>query len=228
MHVIKDNPDLLSTEIIEQAKRFPAGVFSDAMAGMGTMSYKIKPVAGGMKIVGTAITVNLKSGSNFMLHTAIALAGKGYVLVASGKGNQSVALIGDLMTRAAKKQAIEGFVIDGLVRDVADLRELKLPIFCTGAIPAGPDREGAGEINLPIACGGITVNPGDLIVGDDDGVVAVPRGKISEVLSAAKKKELAEEQRIQEIANNVIVPEWLKKKLQELNLAPQLTKDTAK
>lgn len=224
MHVIQNNPDLLTPDIIEQAKRLSTGVISDAMSGIGTMSYKIKPVASGMKVVGTAITVNLKSGSNFMLHTAIALAGKGYVLVASGKGNQSVALVGGLMTRAAKRQGVEGFVIDGLARDVAELRELGLPIFCSGTVPAGPEREGAGDINLPIACGRVNVSPGDLIVGDDDGVVVVPRSKINEVLAAAKKKELSEAQRMQEISDNVIVPEWLKKKLQELSLAPHLTK----
>lgn len=221
MYTINDNPEVLAPDIIEQVKQFPTGVISDVMSGNGTMGYRIKPVANGMKVAGTAITVNGRAGSNFMIHTAVALAGKGYVLVVNGKGNQSVALLGDLITRAAKQQGIEGFVIDGLVRDVADLRDIGLPVFSIGAVPAAPDREEGGELNVPIACGGVHVNPGDLVIGDDDGVVVVPRSRVSEVLEAAEKKKLSEEQRIEEIANDVIVPEWLRKKLQERNLLPK-------
>src|SRR5699024_10279636 len=113
--------------------------------------------------------VDLRPGDNLFLHQAIYLGSKGYVLVVDGKGHTKNAYLGDLMANTAKAMGIEGVVIDGLVRDKDELKELNFPIFSKGFIPNGPFKDGPGEVNNTISCGGTTVNPGDLIVGDING-----------------------------------------------------------
>lgn len=216
--VIRKNPELLPEDWVRRAKRLTTGLLSDAMGCFGAMHYQIKPVAIGMKMAGTAMTVNLRAADNLMLHKAVGLSGKGYVLVADAKGNTTNASWGDLMTRAAIKMQVEGTVVDGVVRDLADLRELGYPVFALGVIPTGVNREGPGEINVPVSCGGLAVTPGDLVVGDDDGVVVVPRDRIEAVLKAAEAKAAGEGQRIQEICEGKIEPAWLTAKMKELGL----------
>lgn len=206
---INPPPALLPAETVEEVKHLSASLLSDAMAGLGVMNYRIKPVAPGMKLAGTAFTVDIKAGKGLAVIAAVALAGKGYVLVISGKGDLAKAVFGSLMARTAMKSGINGVVLDGLVRDVAELQELGLPVFALGAIPAAAAKEGPGEINGSVSCGEMIVNPGDLIVGDHDGVVVVPRDKIGSVLAAAQAKVTAEVIRIQDIENGLLMPEWL-------------------
>lgn len=215
---IDDNPELIPEQWVVRAKKLTTGLLSDAMGCFGAMDFRIKPVGAGMKLAGTAMTVNLRAADNLMLHKAVGLCGKGYVLVADAKSNISNACWGDLMTRAALRMRIEGTVVDGVVRDLADLRELGYPVFALGAIPAGVNREGPGEINVPISCGGVFVDPGDLIVGDEDGVVVVPRQKIEAVLQVAEAKASAEKRRIQEILEGKIEADWLIAKSKQLGL----------
>ena len=217
--LIGEKPELAPEEWVERAKQLTTGLLSDAMGCFGAMDYRIKPIAAGMKLAGTAMTVNLRAADNLMLHKAIGQCGKGYVLVADAKGNTSNACWGDLMTRAAIRMQIEGAVVDGVVRDLADLRQLGYPVFALGVVPAGVNREGPGEINVPISCGGVAVNPGDLILGDEDGVVVVPRQKIEAVLQAAEAKAAGEESRIREIGEGKIEADWLIAKSKQLGLS---------
>ncbi|MEK5522066.1 S-adenosylmethionine--2-demethylmenaquinone methyltransferase [Heyndrickxia sporothermodurans] len=218
---------LLSQEIIARAKKLNTTLISDALGCTGSMDYKVKPVSSGMKVVGTALTVDMRAGDNLFLHQGIYCGGEGYVLVADGKGHTENAYLGELMAGAAKALGLEGIVIDGLVRDKEMLSEIGLPIFSKGFIPNGPFKDGPGAINIPISCAGVTVNPGDLIVGDDDGVVVVPKDKIENVLIKAEAKLKYEEKRLQIIAsyeerrkqgntdNINIAPEWLAEKMRE-------------
>ena len=220
---------LLSNEVILRAKKLNSTLISDAQGCTGSMDYKVKPVSWGMKVVGTALTVDLRAGDNLFLHQGIYCGGEGYVLVADGKGHTENAYLGELMAGAAKAIGLEGIVIDGLVRDKEMLNEIGLPIFAKGFIPNGPFKDGPGAINIPISCAGVTVFPGDLIVGDDDGVVVVPNEKIESVLVKAEAKLQYEEKRMQTIANfeenrkqgktdkNSIAPEWLAKKIKEFD-----------
>jgi len=210
--IINPNPEILPADVVKEFGKLTTCLISDAMLGLGVMDCRIKPIAPGMAFAGTAMTVNLRSGSNQMLQLAIGLANKGHVLVVSGKDTTRAAL-GDLMTQAAHKQGICGIVLEGLVRDLDDLRKIGMPIFALGAVPSAVDREGPGECNGPIACCGVNVNPGDLIVGDSDGVVVVPQEKIDEVLAAAKAKADAEKIRQQEIIEGKIIPDWLRKRM---------------
>ncbi|WP_246079410.1 RraA family protein [Paenibacillus piri] len=208
----------MSEDIIERAKRLNTTLLSDVMGCTGAMDYEIKPVASGMKVFGTAMTVSLRPGDNLFLHKAISMGQKGYVLVADGKGHVANAYLGELMAEAAKTLGLEGIVIDGAARDRQALCELNLPIFCKGFIPNGPHKDGPGTLNTPVSCGGVSVQPGDLVVGDDDGVVVVPRGIIEEVFSLAEKKADYEEQRKQAIRSGNVEPAWLKTKMELFGL----------
>lgn len=206
-------PLLLSSEMIEEFSQLSTTLISDAMAGTGVMDYKIKSIKPGVKLAGTAFTVDTKEGSALAVIAAVALAQQGHILVISGKGEASNAVIGDMLVKTALKSGISGIVVDGLVRDVSVLRDMDMPLFAIGAVPSAAKKNGHGELNSPIVCGGISVKPGDLIVGDDDGVVVVPSHAMYDVLLAAKAKLASEEQRIQDIDNGLLVPEWLKKLL---------------
>ncbi|GAF14209.1 dimethylmenaquinone methyltransferase family protein [Bacillus sp. JCM 19046] len=175
-------------------------------------------------MIGAAVTVSMKPGDNLFLHEAIYGGAPGYVLIADGKGHTKNAYMGELMAAAAEALGLEGIVIDGLVRDRSDLQALSLPIYAKGFVPNGPYKEGPGNINIPVSCGGVTVQPGDLVVGDDDGVTIVPRMEIEEVFQRAEKKQAYEQQRLQEIAafkkereaggkSLTIEPSWLKDKI---------------
>ena len=210
MIVINPCAALIPDSLIQRAKGLSTTVLADAMGGAGVMDYRIKPIAPGTKLVGTAITVNIRPGDNLALHKAISYS-KGYVLIADHKMETTSAPWGDLMTRASLAVGAIGVVISGLVRDVNDLKKLDFPIFAMGTIPNATAKSGPGEINVPISCGGVAVNPGDLIFGDDDGVVVVKPEILETVLDTAEKKMKQEEKRIKEIEEGIIEPEWLRK-----------------
>ncbi|CAH0249738.1 4-hydroxy-4-methyl-2-oxoglutarate aldolase/4-carboxy-4-hydroxy-2-oxoadipate aldolase [Peribacillus sp. Bi96] len=223
MNELNSIPALLPVEIIERAKALNTTLIADAMDCNGVMDYKIKPVASGMKVVATAMTVNMRAGDNLILHQAIYSGREGYVLVADGKDHKANAYLGELMAGAANAVGLDGIVIDGLVRDKEALCELGLPVFAKGFTPSGPFKDGPGECNTTISCGGVTVHPGDLIIGDEDGVVVVSLDKIEEVFTKAEKKLVYEQKRLEEIAEyrrkrkqgdqeGSIEPSWLKSK----------------
>jgi 4-hydroxy-4-methyl-2-oxoglutarate aldolase len=208
--------DILPEETIKELKSLSTGLLSDAMSGLGAMNYRIKPIDSNMKFVGTAFTVNLKNGTGPAVMAAVALAGQGYVIVINSNGNSSNAVFGSLIAKTAIKRGIEGVVLDGLVRDTAELKELGLPVFSLGAIPCAAEKEGPIEINVPVSCGGIAVIPGDIVVGDEDGVVVVPRNKVDAVIAAAKAKLNLEIKRMQDIENGLLMPSWLEEKIGEI------------
>ncbi len=216
---INENPPLISSLYIERAKLLSSSVISDAMNGFGTMDYKIKPMGITKRIIGTALTVNLRPGDNLMLHKAIYLASAGYVLVADGKEDMRSAGWGDMMTRSSMERGIEGVVLDGVVRDIADLNALDFPVFAKGAIPSGINKNGPGEINTTISCCGVHVNPGDLIVGDEDGVVVIPSDDIEAILLAAEAKLEKDNERVVAITKRGNPePTWISDKLRALEL----------
>jgi regulator of RNase E activity RraA len=207
------NPSLLSNSIIERANRLNSTVLSDAMGCTGAMEFTIKPVSPKMKVVGTALTVDMRPGDNLFLHQAIVNGDQGYVIVADGKGHTGNAFLGELMAEGAKVRGLEGIIIDGAVRDYEALLELDFPIFAKGYSPNGPHKDGPGQLNMPISCGGVSVQPGDLVVGDVDGVVVVTNDRIEDVLLAAERKLEYENKRKIEIRNGYVEPSWLKSKI---------------
>ena len=137
------------------------------------MDSRVQSLAQRMELVGSALTVRVPPTDNLIIHKALTLIKPGDVLVIEGGGNHSWALLGWLMVSTARKLGIAGIVADGCVRDAQEIRKSGFPVFAAGLSPNGPFKEGPGEINYPISCGGQIVRPGDIIVADDDGVVVM-------------------------------------------------------
>jgi regulator of RNase E activity RraA len=152
----------------------------------------------------------VRAGDNLMIHAAISMAKPGDILVIDGKGDRTCALMGSIMINACKKLGLGGVVIDAAIRDSEELREMGFPVYAVGTNPNGPTKFVPGRINWPISCGGIAVNPGDLVVGDADGVVVVEREKAASLLELAAHKVADERARIADIqAGKNLRPKWL-------------------
>lgn len=163
----------------------PAAVASDCLGRSGAMAGAISPLAPSMRITAQARTVQVMAADNSALHAAIGLCEAGEVLVCDAHSFIDSAIFGGLMCRSAVDAGLAGLVIDGAVRDSAEIVEAGFPVFSRGVVPAGPHKGFGGEIDGVIACGGVAVAPGDLIIGDADGVVVVPFAKIEATLEAA-------------------------------------------
>lgn len=167
----------------------PTAGFSDAMGKMQTMDAAIKSVVPGAYVMGPAFTVNCYPGAIITCHKALGEAPAGCVLVVNGDGDANGALWGELTSMEAMKRGILGIVVDGAVRDVAKIRELKFPVFARYITPRVGSNKTVGTTRETISCGKVTVHDGDWIVGDDDGVVVVPKDKVDEIIKAVEKIE---------------------------------------
>jgi len=182
-------------DIVNQFRNFSVSTIHEAVGKnvQSVMDPGIKPVAPDMKLVGTAVTVQCYPGDNVTVHRAMALAEPGDVIVVDGGGVVGV-MFGAQMAYQARRQGIAGVVVDGSVRDVAEIRRMNFPCFARLVSPQGSAKENPGSINIPIKCGGVVVRPGDIIVGDDDGVVVVKPENAVEVLEKAAQREKREEE----------------------------------
>jgi 4-hydroxy-4-methyl-2-oxoglutarate aldolase len=177
----------------------PTGVIGDCMGRCNGMAAAIKPAWPGAKILGPALTVRTFPADNLMIHKAVTLAKPGDVLVVNAGGYADYAVFGDLLGLSCKVHGIAGVVIDGATRDAEGLQAIGFPVFSRSVLPAGPFKDSPGAINVPVSCGGVPVHPGDIIVGDADGVMVVPQQHASDVLArsrAAVAKEQAMRDRI--------------------------------
>jgi len=171
---------------------------ADAMGRFRFMDPGMKSRTG-LPICGVAVTVNARPGDNLMVHKALDVAEPGDVIVVTTNGNTTTAVFGELMGHTAKGAKLGGIVVDGAIRDVDGLRALEFPAFSRSVTPGACDKDGPGEINVPISCGNTVVMPGDIVLGDEDGVVAVPRDDAAEVLVLVRALEERERKRISEI-----------------------------
>ncbi len=191
-----------SKELVEQFKGLPVPNIGDEMNRICCVDARIKQVnSRPIPLLGTAFTVKARAGDNLMLHAAIDMAQPGDVIVADGQGELVNSLIGELMMLWSERRGLAGMVVDGAVRDIQTLREMNFPVFAAGVQPNGPYKEGPGEINVPVVCGGITVYPGDIIVGDPDGVVVIKPKDAPALLERAKAKHKQEDATRAAIAN---------------------------
>ncbi|MDF2524573.1 MAG: proA 4 [Clostridiales bacterium] len=220
-------PELIPQELIDRASKLSPAQLCDGMKSLGIMregcmDADLMPIDESKIMIGTACTVDTQDGDNFPIHVAIYQGQPGYVLVVAGKGYAESAYMGDLMGSAADAIGLNGIIIDGCVRDRIGLKNLNIPIYAKGFMQRGPAKKGPGEINTAVTCGGIKVEPGDLVFGDYDGVTVVPRSRIEEVLTEAEKKAAYERKRVEAIANYI----KLKDEGKELtNLAPAWVTD---
>ncbi|HEY1395271.1 RraA family protein [Roseateles sp.] len=197
-------------DIVKQLSEFPSSILADVAGRRGALHGRIQPLAPSMRCAGTAVTVEVRPGDNLMIHAAMAIAQPGDIIVVDGKGDLSSALMGEIMSQQCVALGVAAVVIDGAVRDSEAIRALGFPMFAAGLNPNGPTKSISGRLNHPISIGGVTVHPGDLIVGDADGVTVVERDKAASLIPLAHEKVKAETQRIAGIRNReALRPAWL-------------------
>jgi 4-hydroxy-4-methyl-2-oxoglutarate aldolase len=199
-----------SPDLVARAAQYPSSILADVAGRRGALSSRIAPLAPTMRLAGPALTVEVRPGDNLMIHAAMAIARPGDVLVIDGKGDESCALMGEIMVSQCMAIGIAGIIVYGAVRDTEAIRALGFPMYAIGANPNGPTKLVPGRINWPVSVGGVTVQPGDLVVADADGVVVVEPGKVPAVLDAAKQKLADETARIEGIRSGAqLRPAWL-------------------
>lgn len=206
--IIKDFPRV-DADVVRRAAQLQPAILADVAGRRGALHGRIRPLDPGMKLSGPAFTVEVRPGDNLMIHAAISLAKPGDVLVIDGKGDLSAALMGTIMMNACRQLGLAGVVIDGAARDTTEIIEMGYPVFAAGANPNGPTKNVPGRIGHPVSVGGVTVNAGDFIIGDADGLVVVEREKIEGLLPAAEKKVRDEAARIAAIQAGDTEAKWL-------------------
>lgn len=204
-------------EVMMQFKTIPASNTGDVMGRNAAMNLRIKLVSSpkDQMMVGPALTVKARGGDNLALHAALNIAQEGDVLVVSNEGDNTRALMGEIMMaylRHTKKVA--GIVLDGPIRDIDEIGKWDFPVYATGTTPGGPYKEGPGEVNVPIACGEVSVNPGDIILADPDGVIVIPRKDAPQILEDAKKFQAADESKLVAATNGTANRAWVDKALE--------------
>jgi 4-hydroxy-4-methyl-2-oxoglutarate aldolase len=219
--IINSKIERPAKELIAEFEAFSTSIISDSMGRMNAMRAGIKPISEVEHVIaGPAVTVQCVVGDNLMIHQAIYIAQPGDVLVIDARGHKDTSVWGAIMTKASMLRGIKAVVIDGTARDLKECREMGLPIFCLGAVPAGSQKNWGGNINVVIHCGGVPVSPGDIIVGDNDGVVVVPAGMARDVLERAKERARVEEEWRKGLESGKTTLEviGLDKKLKELGI----------
>jgi 4-hydroxy-4-methyl-2-oxoglutarate aldolase len=182
-------------KLLESLRSQATATLYEVNGKKGALAFAIKPLYPGMKVCGPAFTVFAPPGDNLMLHYALSVARSGDVLVVDAMGFTEMAAFGDIMATAAQARGVAGLVIDGCVRDAEVLRAMNFPVFARGANMRGPAKALPGKVAAPIVCGGVPIEPGDIVVGDDDGVLVVARGEAADVLARAKAREADEEEK---------------------------------
>ena len=180
-------------DLIKQLSQFSAATVHEALGKYGNLPSAIKPISSTMKVCGPAYTVKTMPGDNILLHRAYAYAKPGDVIIANCSGFYEAGYWGDLMSLGAKTKGINGLVIDGCVRDADDIEAMGFPVFSRGLCILGTSNHGDGFLNEPIVIGDVLINPGDIIIGDRDGVVVVPQNRITEAIEKSAAREAKEE-----------------------------------
>lgn len=206
----------IPANMVAKFATLPVANVSDAMNRMAAGGASLRPMHGGGVLAGPAVTVKARPGDNLMLHKAIDIAEPGDVVVVDAGGDLTNALIGELMTAHAEYRGLAGIVIYGAIRDAGAIREGKFPIFAAGISHRGPYKDGPGEVNVPIAIEGMVIMPGDLVLGDDDGLVCVAIDDAETVYAAASAKHAAETAQMDKIRRGENPRAWVDETLRRL------------
>ncbi|WP_019938291.1 RraA family protein [Bordetella sp. FB-8] len=194
---------------VARFKDIPVANISDCMSRMSAGGPRLRPMHAGDKLTGAALTVKTRPGDNLLVHKALSMAAPGDVIVVDAGGDLTNAIIGELMAAMAIKRQIAGFVINGAIRDAGAIQLGHLPVYAAGVTHRGPYKDGPGEINVPISLDGMIVHPGDLICGDEDGVVCVPVDQAQILYQLAKAKHDAEQGMMTAIAQGRDDRSWV-------------------
>ncbi|WP_433741419.1 RraA family protein [Pseudomonas putida] len=199
----------VSAEWVARYRELPVANVSDSMNRMTAGGSRLRPMHREGVLAGPAVTVKARPGDNLMLHYAIDIAEPGDVIVVDAGGDLTNALIGEMMVSYAVKRGVAGIVINGAIRDAANIGGGDFPLFAAGVSHRGPYKDGPGEINVPIAIDGMVIEPGDLVIGDDDGLLCVPFDHVAEVHDRATAKYTAEQKQMELIAQGKNDRSWV-------------------
>ena len=191
----------------------PVANIADNMNRMSCIDARIRPL-NEAPLLGTAFTVRTRPGDNLLMHKAIDMAEPGDVIVVDAQGETANAITGELMISWLLHRGTAGLIVDGAVRDLSAIKAMDFPVYAAGISPKGPYKDGPGEINVPVNCGGVVVNPGDILVGDQDGVVVISPQDAAEILERAKETVAKEQDVMQAIQDGTWDRAWVDKILQ--------------
>jgi regulator of RNase E activity RraA len=203
---------------VAKFRSLPVANVSDVMFRMTAGGPRLRPMHAGGVLAGPALTVKTRPGDNLMVHAALNRAEPGDVLVVDAGGDLTNSIVGELMLGYAEKIGMAGVVIYGSIRDSGEIRKGSFPVFACGVTHRGPYKDGPGEINVRIALDGMVIEPGDLIIGDDDGLLCVPFDQVEEVYAAAAAKHKAEEKTIAETRAGTVDRSWVEDALKRLKV----------
>ncbi len=213
---ILNRNQVASKELVDAFARLPVANVSDSMSRMTAAGPTLRPMHASGNLAGVALTVKARPGDNLMLHKAIDMAVPGDVIVVDGGGDLSNALMGELMLAYAVRKGVNGFVLNAAIRDLDAFIKTNLPTFAAGVSHRGPYKDGPGEINVPVSIGGMVIHPGDIVIGDSDGVHCVPLADAEEVLKKTQAKSDAEINQMKAIAEGTNDRAWVDAALKRL------------
>jgi RraA family protein len=207
--------------LVERFRRLPVANISDCMMRIVAGGPRLRPMHSGTPMAGVALTVKTRPGDNLFVHKALDLAKPGDVIVVDAGGDLTNAIIGELMSGYAASRKIAGIVINGAIRDADILRQSDFPVYAAGVTHRGPYKDGPGQINVPVSLDGMVVRPGDIVLGDGDGVLCIPLEDAERICAAATDKHAAEEQTIAAIAAGKLDTSWVDAALKRLGYASE-------
>lgn len=194
-----------------QFAEIPVANVSDSMSRMFGAPPALRPMHDGSPLIGAALTVRTRPGDNLMVHKALDMAGHGDVVVVDA--DLTNAIIGELMAAHAEQRGLAGIIIYGAIRDSANIARGRFPVYANGVTHRGPYKDGPGEMNVPLSLGSLVIEPGDLVLGDADGVACVPYELINLVLKSARAKQIAEDKQMSAIRNGTVDRAWVDQEL---------------
>lgn len=202
-------------EVMEGFKTIPASNIADCMGRHNALLPEIRLMTPPRQwnMVGAALTVKVCYGDNLLLHKALDMAGPGDVIVVANEGGRNRSLMGEIMYRQAERTGVSGIVIDGPIRDSLEISKGSVPLYATGSTPGGPYKEGPGEINVPVSCGSVMVAPGDIVVGDPDGVIVIPRRDGKRLLEEALLFQKKDREKLMKAKDGTAERSWVEKTL---------------
>lgn len=210
----------VSSDVVEKFRPIPVANISDCMWRMTAGGARLRPMHDGSSLAGPALTVRTRPGDNLLVHKALELAQPGDVVVVDAGGDLTNAIIGEIMTTYAQTRGLAGIVINGAIRDCGAIRRGSFPVYAAGITHRGPYKDGPGEINTVIALDGMTITPGDLILGDEDGLLCVPYEQVDAIYAAATAKMEVEARMMAQIAAGTLDTSWIDARMQAQGWKP--------